>query len=157
MEATSTEFRIEIPGSPVAWQRPRAAPSASGKPIFFEAAKVKTWRQTIRLIAQEAMKDRPMLGGTPKNKIPLIAIINFYVPRPGRLYRKKDPETIIPMASRPDVENVYKGIADALQGIVYYDDALIASAHINKYYHEKAGKPRTTVEIIEVRDTEAIK
>ena len=144
-------FKLEIPGSPQAWQRPRSSGRSGGKPIFFEAKHVKSWRQYIRALAG-SWPPSSMLGGTKKDPIPLIVIVNFYMSRPRRLYRKKDPPGTLPAPTRPDLDNLYKGVVDALEGIVFRDDALICSAHMNKYYHEKEGKPRTTIEILEVKD-----
>jgi Holliday junction resolvase RusA-like endonuclease len=38
-----------------------------------------------------------------------------------------------------DIDNVYKSITDAMQGIVYLNDSQIVEAHITKVYAETAG------------------
>jgi hypothetical protein len=38
-----------------------------------------------------------------------------------------------------DIDNVYKSITDAMNGIVYTDDSQIVEAHITKVYAETAG------------------
>jgi Holliday junction resolvase RusA-like endonuclease len=37
------------------------------------------------------------------------------------------------------LDNCYKSITDAINGIVYVDDSQIVEAHITKVYHEIAG------------------
>jgi Holliday junction resolvase RusA-like endonuclease len=40
---------------------------------------------------------------------------------------------------RQDIDNCYKSITDAMNGIVYIDDSQIVEAHIKKVYAEDAG------------------
>ena len=40
---------------------------------------------------------------------------------------------------RIDLDNVYKSITDAMNGIVYLDDSQIVEAHIKKVYAEESG------------------
>ena len=48
---------------------------------------------------------------------------------------------------KPDGDNVLKAIADALNEIVYIDDAQIVDATVRKFY---AAVPRTIVQITEI-------
>jgi Holliday junction resolvase RusA-like endonuclease len=152
--------KLTVPGVPKAWARPRAGRSASGKPFFFEDKKVKEWRNLIILVAQEWISKNyspslgqptfQMLGGTQKNPIPLSIKVAFFLPRPKKYCRKKDREGPIPCTSRPDLDNLYKGIVDALQGVILRDDALIWSMEVYKLYHSKDGRPWTDIEIMEL-------
>ena len=141
---------LEIPGDPVTWQRPRVGRSPSGKPYFFEAPRVKNWKNYIRDIASAKMQGLPLLGGDPKNPVPLSVELNFYLRRPGRLFRKKDPEVAVPCLSRPDIDNLYKGVVDALQGVVFRNDSLIWCIVVTKMFHPKNGGPRTVIKIEEM-------
>lgn len=40
------------------------------------------------------------------------------------------------MTSRPDIDNLYKAVTDALNGIVYRDDSQITRAIMRKQYAE---------------------
>ena len=46
--------------------------------------------------------------------------------------------------TRPDTDNISKGIKDALNGIVYPDDKQIVTEHIEKWYSDT---PRVEIEI----------
>lgn len=74
---------------------------------------------------------------------PLALSLNFYLPRPAKYMRKKDPDGPIVHTAKPDYGNLSKSTEDALNGIIWRDDSLICG-YVNsfKYYHEKEGRPR---------------
>lgn len=66
---------------------------------------------------------------TPKKNIPLMVNGNI---RPIK---------------KPDMDNIYKIIADSLNGIAYHDDSQIVQAEVDKYY---SYQPRVEVIITEL-------
>jgi Holliday junction resolvase RusA-like endonuclease len=88
------------------------------------------------------------LNGLELQEGPLRIDINVYFPRPQRLMRAKDPDFAIWHTSKPDRDNIDKGILDALKGIVFVDDAQVCMGEIRKYYHEKGGRPRAEIRIL---------
>ena len=73
--------------------------------------------------------------------------IEFYLKRPKRLMRKKDPEERIPHISKPDIDNLVKQILDSGEGFLWVNDKTIYQLDLSKWYHEKTGKPRISIEI----------
>lgn len=146
-------IKLVIPGQPKSWARPRAGRGASGKPYFFEDKRVTQWRNLIIMVAQEHITKNPgfqMLGGDQKHPVPLSIEVLFFLPRPMKYCRKMDQGGPIPCVTRPDLDNLYKGVVDALQGVVFRDDSLIYSMTVHKLFHSKGGRPWTEVKIIEV-------
>lgn len=58
-------------------------------------------------------------------------------------YRKgtKDADKLLPMyfCKRPDIDNLAKLVMDAMNGLVYEDDAQVVKLRCEKVYHEKDG------------------
>ncbi len=79
---------------------------------------------------------------------PLALDITFYLPRPKRLCRKKDPDDPIPHTAKPDRDNLDKAVLDALTDIqVWGDDKQVFSGKIEKYYGSKNGTTGAVVRI----------
>jgi len=78
----------------------------------------------------------------------------FLLKRPKRLYRKKDPDGIIPHAAKPDRDNLDKAVLDVLTTLGFWrDDGQISAGRIDKYYHAKGDKPgaRITIKRIDAK------
>lgn len=129
-------FKFTIPGEPKAWQRARANFKTGA---FFEKPEVTSYKATAALFARDA--GIPLLEGLFRLEL------DFYFNRPQAKCRKSDPREAIPKISRPDGDNLFKMIGDALNGIVWADDALIWNCVTRKWYHEIGGAPRTEVAI----------
>lgn len=107
----SKEICLWIPVSPVAKGRPRA--TKTGR--VYTPAKTKQYEEAVAAAAAVSWGVRPVLDG------PLEMKIFFMMPR-----RKSDKgEDIIPHFQRPDLDNLEKALLDALNGIVFHDDAQV--------------------------------
>jgi len=113
---------ITLLGEPVAWARTRGR-------FRFMPAHQRNVVALLKLKAEEAMNGATMLDGP----LELEFLAVFGVPeswskkrRAAMLYR--------PVTKRPDFDNLAKLASDALNGIVYKDDAQIAEASIRKRY-----------------------
>lgn len=137
-----------VVGNPVAKGRPRfmARPyiDNDGKPKAFTQA----YTPTKTAAAEDDFKTQA-LRHRPAKIITSDISINVRVYRciPKSFSGKKaisaEAGTIRP-GTRPDIDNYFKLICDALNGIMWQDDALIVEARVQKLY---SNNPRTEVEI----------
>jgi Holliday junction resolvase RusA-like endonuclease len=61
--------------------------------------------------------------------------------RPKRLMRKKDPAGRLPKITAPDWDNAGKLVSDALEGVVYDNDAQLWDVSTTKVYGAKENDP----------------
>lgn len=128
-------------GEPIPWKRPRF--NGKSKHVY-EDSKVKEYKAKVIEAFEES-------GGKVYEKdVPLRMIIDFYMGVPRSASFKKQYSLIADHfpTKRPDNDNLYKGIADALNGIAYYDDSQIISTEINKRW---STEPRAEITIREVK------
>ena len=99
-------FLAWIPGSPVPWQRTRGRGSRR-----FTAPADRVWRTAVGYYANVAMRS------TAPTAEPVALGCEFFFKRParGKLLFPTGPHD-------PDLDNLEKAVADALQGIVYDND-----------------------------------
>lgn len=124
-------MNIEIHQEPVAKGRPRFR--VMGKYVTaYTPAKTKN---TERLVIEEIknqFKEEPY-------ECPLAVWITFYFVIPKSYTKKKRKEiqdrNYIHI-SKPDCDNLAKLYLDAMNGIVYHDDAQIQQLHLRKFYSE---------------------
>lgn len=107
---------------------------------------VQSWKQAI-IARWRTGKAVPAIDG------PVEVTVIYYLPRPKRLQRLKDPEGPIWHDKRPDVDNLDKAVLDALtQAGAFLDDRQVVLKQSAKAYapkHERAGAT-ITVRSVEV-------
>ena len=141
--------RITIPAVPVPQprQRHRIVQPKNGQPFVMNytprKAAVQDFKATVRLAVQQAGLSAPADG-------PVIVDLEFYLPRPKRLMRAKDPDGPMPHTAKPDRDNLEKAVLDALKGLAWRDDAQVFDGRTRKWYAEKDGLPRVELVIWEV-------
>ena len=86
---------------------------------------------------------------------PVAVDVGFYLPRPKRLMRRKDPAGPVPHTAKPDVDNLWKSTADALSGLAWRDDSQVCRTRASKWYAEKDGVPRVEIVIWPVAEEES--
>lgn len=88
-------------------------------------------------------------------KVPLDVKVLFFFHIPASLSKKKKAQTCGQFVTkRPDIDNLLKSVLDAMNGIVYADDAQICHLSALKVYHQnKMMKDEIQIEIWE-RDNE---
>jgi Holliday junction resolvase RusA-like endonuclease len=112
-----------VPGIPVAKARPRFFRAGAGVRTFTPATSAR-FEERVRLCAQQA-------GVRIVNEGPVELRVVAYWPMTGApLKRGARPGRL--KTSRPDIDNVLKAIADALNGIAYKDDGQVALVSIEK-------------------------
>ena len=129
---------IIIEGEPVAQGRPRFTRQGHA----YDPPKSREYKERVALAAKKAMRGREMFA----KPFPLWCEITVYRKIPKTFtggkrlaaeYNRYRPIT------RPDADNYVKGILDAMNGIVYEDDALICRLIVEKAY----GNPRVEIKI----------
>ena len=110
---------IEFAGLPVAKQRPRLGKGGH----VYTPSRTRSFEAALGWLAKIEMRGRPMLEG------PLSMEVVATLPTAA--------------TSRPDSDNLLKAIADALQGVVFADDAAIVRALIEK----PQGQPGLVIEV----------
>lgn len=77
--------------------------------------------------------------------------ITAYYPTPSSYSKKKKQamrDRLIRPLTKPDADNIYKIVADALNKVAYHDDSQIADAQIRKFYSDE---PRLVITIQEAK------
>lgn len=125
---------FEVPGDPVPKGRPRFARRGHFVQTYTDS-------KTIEYETRVATKARQAIGASEplKGPLKLFLYVRYTVPSS---YTKKRKESCLNGSEYPkriDIDNVYKSITDAMNGIVYLDDSQIVEAHIRKLYAEEAG------------------
>lgn len=75
----------------------------------------------------------------------------FYMPIPQSWSKKKQAAAINqPHRSKPDIDNILKGLFDSLNGLIWKDDNLVSKVTATKVYGEYPGIKVTVKEIGEL-------
>lgn len=133
-----TAIEFNVPAVPVAQPRPRATLAHGGVGArIHEVTHIKNadgtrkphpvnaYKATTRHAAKAAYDGAPLQG-------PLHLSLVFIMPRPKGMFWKKKPMPRVPHASRPDCDNLAKSTLDALKGLLWLDDAQIATMEVRK-------------------------
>ena len=127
---TATFF---IPGNPVAQGRGRIVRIGQNARIA-DPVKSREWKAYVKAVAAEHAP------ATPSSK-PIYLSLRFDFMRPKS--RKRDRFVV----TRPDVDNLAKGIMDAMNGIFFEDDRQVASLGVLKAYTKADGAPGVYVHL----------
>jgi len=123
-----------IPGAPVGKGRPKFARRGNFVTTY-TPEKTASYENLVKVKAEEVMQGRPMFDG------PVAVSLMLYVTPPASWSQKKQRQALageIYPTSKPDVDNVIKGIFDAMNGIVFADDKQVCDVHVAKRYAETA-------------------
>lgn len=129
---------------PVAQARPRM----TARPYLhmYDPANVKAFK---RQLGEDAKKQVEKLGWTVSNKA--IGLVNiFYRPVQKSLSKAETARRLNGMVLptvKPDIDNYQKSFYDALNGIVWKDDAQITDETSKKRYSDR---PRIELEVYEI-------
>lgn len=97
-----------------------------------------------RLVAIFSMRFRPSVPVRGPVKMEL----RWFMPRPKRLMRRKDPDGPVPHTVIPDIDNLEKAVLDALKNSGWWrDDCQVWKVSKSKEYHEKGGVPGLWVSV----------
>ena len=123
-----------VDGDPVPKGRPRFARRGQFVQTYTDA-------KTIDYETQVAMRARHAIGSTKplEGALSVFLYMRYTVPASYSKKRKEACLRGVEYPKRIDIDNVYKSITDAMNGIVYLDDSQIVEAHIKKVYAEESG------------------
>ena len=133
---------ITIPGKPV----PKARPFVRKDGRVFTPKETAVFEQAVRLHAMAAMKGKKILTGAIKLSV------TAYMPIPQSWSLKQKTKAMsgaLRHTKKPDLSNIIKSVEDALNGIVYADDA-----QIDRYGESRkafSSIPRTEI-VVEAED-----
>lgn len=129
-----------IPGVPVGKGRPKFARRGNFVSTY-TPEKTASYENLVKVKAEEAMQGRSLFEGAVEVSIRLI------VTPPASWSQKKQREALegrIFPTSKPDIDNVLKGIMDACNEIVFKDDKQAVDVRVVKRYGQVA---RAAVEV----------
>lgn len=115
-----------VPGEPVPWARART----NGKRHYTDP-KVATYKRAVATVAQANIGPRGPIAG------PLTLEIVAVLPIPQSWPNKRRAAALEGREwpnSKPDWDNLGKAVSDALNGVLYVDDAQVVRASVEKVY-----------------------
>lgn len=132
-------FQLTVEGEPV--------PKLQGSILKFgkhmsikKNPKTRRYEEIVREQATRVWAGRALIAG-----VPITMSIRFYRPIPKSI-RQKDLARIatgeLRPITKPDNTNLLKAFEDGLNGVVFVDDALIVTHHMEKHY---GARPRVEV------------
>ena len=134
-----------VPGDPVPQGRPKFT-TRGGFARAYDPAKSRAYKARVAEIGCISCR-RPMQG-------PLRVTLAIYRPIQKSISKTKHRARVegreLPVV-KPDVDNVFKAVTDALKGITWVDDNQICEAIISKKYSDA---PRVEVKIEEINTHE---
>ena len=148
---------VFIPGIPKA--QPRIRRSRSGG--VFTPNTAEAWKQAIRTVLKANAPSEPIQG-------PVCVDLTFLMPRPKRLYRKKDPPGLMFHTVKPDKDNLEKAVLDSAKEKkkvmdavrstdIWGDDCQVCDGRTRKFVTAKGGETgvRITIRIPKEEDIPA--
>lgn len=130
-------FEFTIPGKPCAKGRPRFTKSGH----TFTPEKTVNYETLVKLAFWQAYPSAEPIAA----KVEVIAKIKAYYPIPVSASKKLQTRMragLMKPTTKPDTDNIAKICLDALNGIVYHDDAQIVELQVTKLYSDE---PRVVV------------
>ncbi len=121
-------------------------PRGKGRPRFTRAGHAYTPKDTAAYEAALAQACRSQCGGVFFGAgDPVLLRVDAYFGIPKRANRVARQDMLsgrLRPVRRPDVDNIGKAVADALNGVLYRDDAQLVEVRVCKWYGEQ---PRVEV------------
>lgn len=129
-------------------QRPKVFRNKySGKSHGVTPEKTREYEEQVRGAYIDACDGKPK-----KFEGAVEMVVNVYVQIPKSAPKKKIDDMITgnirPIVKNGDVDNLFKAISDALNGLAYEDDSQVVSAKIRKFYAREACAEVTIKELV---------
>lgn len=151
MSSDTKPIQFNVPGVPVAQPRQRhRVATIKGRVMAMNYTPTKdpvnSFKAAVQMAAAQAYSGPPLSG-------PLFVRLVFVFPRPQAKVWKTRPMPRLPHTGKPDRDNLMKSFQDALNGLLWVDDAQICDGPVLK--HIASGDEAAHVEV-EVRQLEAL-
>lgn len=133
-------IQFTIPGHTQAQERPRF--SRAGKGVrTHDAPKSRAYKELVKLVAWQNKPLEPLQGA-------LKLEVDVYLVPPKK-YHTKPKQALIASGelrptTKPDTDNLVKGIKDGMSKIIWVDDAQIVELVVRKFYDMQ---PRAEVKV----------
>ncbi|MEB6674961.1 RusA family crossover junction endodeoxyribonuclease [Enterococcus faecalis] len=142
------EMRIILPIEPKPQSRPRFARRGNYVQTYEDSA-MRAYKQKVKAYLRKAKPELIEKG-------PIFAHITFYVPAPKYLLSSKKKRLEVELErkycdKKSDLDNYFKAVTDAAEGILYKNDGQIAVMVCQKLY---SMRPRTEIEIMSLEEKE---
>lgn len=121
------EIKFTVPALPVAQPRPRAAMAGGHARVYGAAAShpIHAFKAAVMHSAHAVYSEAPHDG-------PIAISVLCVLPRPKHMFWKTKPMPRERHIGRPDADNIFKAVTDALNGLVFTDDSRIYAAAVEK-------------------------
>ena len=123
-----------VPGAPVGKGRPKFARRGNFT-VAYTPEKTASYENLVKIAAGQAMNWRAPINGA------VAVTLAIYVTPPASWSQKKQRAALageVFPTSKPDIDNVVKGIFDACNDVVWRDDKQVVDVAISKRYAAKA-------------------
>ncbi len=140
-----------VMGEPVGKGRPKFARQGSYVTVR-TPEKTAIYENLVKLEYQRQISGNKAAFFRFDDNVPLSLEIKAFFGIPKSTSKKRRAlmeEGKIRPTKKPDIDNVFKVIADSLNGIAYKDDSQIISGAISKFYSEQARVEVTITQVME--------
>lgn len=143
------ELRFKIPGVPVAQPRQRHAARRIGNKTIVtnytaKSDPVNAFKATAKLVSSQANKGSQPIAG------PVAVEVDFVFPRPLAMVWKTKPMPRVRHWKKPDADNLLKSLFDAINSIVWHDDAQVSETTARKWIASGDEQPAVYVTVREL-------
>lgn len=135
-------LKIIIPGEPTAQGRPRFT-TISGHAVAYDPPKSKNYKAFVKNLTRQAIIQQGWKFTDLPIKVDVIACLGIPKSK-SRKFREGALSGKILPAKKPDADNLFKTVTDAMSGIAYADDKQICVTTICKIYSDE---PKVVVKI----------
>ena len=138
-------MKIKMIGTPRPMYRTQAFGTVQGKPKFFTPSAGN--KNSITKVIKSCLDSHDSSFFNPKLEAPVSISVNFYFKRPKKHYKLVAGNRLVLsqdapkyVTKTPDIDNLVKLVLDAVKGVVYPDDSVVASLSSKKLWlYDKAG------------------
>ena len=125
-------YTVLMMGEAVGKQRPKFNRNTG---ITYTPHKTVTFESTLKVLAQKELEKN---NGKPFDKACCVQIlVSKKVPDNWSIKKKVQyANQHFAVTVKPDIDNIAKSVLDALNGVLYTDDKLVSSLHIDKCYSD---------------------
>ncbi len=136
---THEQVGLVVPGQPQPWERARRNGNR-----YFLAPRSSEFRD--RVVTAWRVEGRPTLDG----QLLKVDLLFVFAHAPSNLKKDGTPRAAAPVLPYPDLDNLAKGVLDALNGLLYDDDSQVARLSLGKRFLYPAHElePRTDVSVM---------
>lgn len=128
------ELTLTIPGEPCAQGRPRFS-THGGFVKAYDPEKSRNYKAYVKMCVIKSMQEQ----GLTLTEKALSIEVRAFMSIPSSKSKKFKQAAVLGIerpTKKPDVDNIFKCVTDAMSGIAYKDDKQIVAATVNKWYAE---------------------